>query len=63
MLPQLELFESGFEEQFSWVEEALSSLEGYKNVNTVEEVEKELARYTVSELCLASCHLVVTKNT
>ena len=31
------------------MDEALVALEGYKNVHTVEEVERELARYSVSE--------------
>lgn len=48
ILPQLELFESGFEDEMNWLEEALRALEAYRNVNTVEEVERELGRYTVS---------------
>lgn len=62
MLLQFEFFEFGFEEQFSWVEEVFLFLEGYKNVNIVEEVEKELVRYIVSEFCLVFCYLVVIKN-
>ena len=49
MLPHLEQFESCFEEELKWLDEALVALEGYKNVHTVEEVERELARYSVSE--------------
>ena len=48
MLPQLEHFESDFEDELAWLEEALTALETYKNVNTLEEVERELGRYTVS---------------
>ena len=48
MLPQLEHFESDFEDELGWLEEALTALETYKNVNTLEEVERELGRYTVS---------------
>ena len=48
ILPQLEQFESGFEDELTWLEEALVALEAYKNVNTLEEVERELGRYTVS---------------
>ena len=47
MLPQLEHFESDFEDELAWLEEALTALETYKNVNTLEEVERELGRYTV----------------
>ncbi len=54
ILPQLELFESGFEDELKWLDEALNALEAYKNVNTLEEVEKELGRYTVSR------HLIIT---
>ena len=49
MLPHLEQFELCFEEELKWLDEALVALEGYKNVHTVEEVERELARYSVSE--------------
>lgn len=52
MLPHLEQFESCFEEELKWLDEALVALEGYKNVHTVEEVERELARYSVREGCL-----------
>ena len=52
MLPQLEQFESGLEEALNWLEEALVALEAYRNVNTLEEVEKELGRYSVSTLQL-----------
>lgn len=48
MLPQLEHFESDFEDELAWLEEALTALETYKNVNTLEEVDQELGRYTVS---------------
>ena len=48
ILPQLEQFESGFEDELKWLEDALVALEAYKNVNTLEEVEGELGRYTVS---------------
>lgn len=48
MLPQLELFESGLGEELTWLDEALVVLESHRNVNTLEEVEKELGRYTVS---------------
>ena len=48
MLPQLEHFESDFEDELAWLEEALTALETCKNVNTLEEVERELGRYTVS---------------
>ena len=48
MLPQLEHFESDFEDELAWLEEALTALETYENVNTLEEVERELGRYTVS---------------
>ena len=48
MLPQLEHFESDFEDELAWLEEALTALETYKNVKTLEEVERELGRYTVS---------------
>ena len=48
MLPQLEHFESDFEDELAWLEEALTALETYKNINTLEEVERELGRYTVS---------------
>ena len=47
ILPQLEQFESGFEDELKWLEEALVALEAYKNVNTLGEVEQELGRYTV----------------
>lgn len=50
ILPQLEVFETGFEDELKWLEEALIALEAYKNVNTVEEVESELGRYTVGTL-------------
>ena len=49
ILPQLEMFESGFEDELNWLEEALLALESYRNVNTLEEVERELGRYTVSD--------------
>ena len=52
MLPHLEQFESCFEEELKWMDEALIALEEYKNVHTVEEVERELARYSVRERCL-----------
>ena len=47
ILPQLEQFESGFEDELKWLDEALTALEAYKNVSTLEEVERELGRYTV----------------
>lgn len=55
MLPHLEQFESCFEEELKWLDEALVALEGYKSVHTVEEVERELARYSVREGCLFHC--------
>ncbi len=54
MLPQLELFESGFDDELKWLDEALNALEAYKNVNTLEEVERELGRYTVGRQLLPS---------
>lgn len=52
ILPQLEQFESGFEDELKWLDEALVALEAYKNVNTLDEVEQELQRYTVNRQCV-----------
>ena len=47
ILPQLEVFEGSFDDEFKWQEEGLTALEAYRNVNTLEEVEGELQRYKV----------------
>ena len=47
ILPQLELFETGFDDELKWLDEAVVGLEAYKNVSTLEEVGRELRRHTV----------------
>lgn len=47
ILPQLELFETGFDDELKWLDEAVVGLEAYKNVSTLEEVGRELGRHTV----------------
>ena len=63
ILPQLEQFESGFEDELKWLDEALVALEAYKNVNTLEEVEQELGRYTVSRQCVNAKSLAISNVT
>ena len=50
ILPQLELFETGFDDELKWLDEASVALDAYKHVNTLEEVERELGRHTVGRV-------------
>lgn len=48
MLPQLEVFESGIEEELTWTKQALEALESYESLCNADDVAKEIARYKVS---------------
>jgi uncharacterized FlgJ-related protein len=47
ILPQLETFESGIDEEMLWIKQALDALESYKHLSNVEDVEQEISRFKV----------------
>ena len=48
ILPQMEVFESGIEEEITWSKQALDALESYENLCNTDDVAKEIGRYKVS---------------
>ena len=47
IVPQLEVFESGFEEEMRWIVDALTTLDSCRKASSLEEVEAELQKYRV----------------
>lgn len=47
IVPQLEAFENGFEEEMNWIVDALNTMDSCRKANSLEEVEAELKKYKV----------------
>ena len=59
ILPQLEVFESGIEEEITWSKQALDALESYENLCNTDDVTKEISRYKVSTRVSCTISLLI----
>ena len=55
IVPHLEAFERGYEEEMNWIMDALGTLDSCRKATTLEEVESELKKYKVSILYSIFC--------